>query len=238
MQIAPELEIAHINDKNLPDKILLGQNRLIAAHKNGNAPKCCRNCSNFIKRNWPDHIENPFFNIQLNHYRLCNLRCVHCGYRKNDQLESDTPHDTILPVLKACIDNGICSSNLLLEIGGGEPSLAPGIERLLEKAILSNWKAVINSNGAKFSNVFANGVNQGLFTLLLTPDAGSAEIYKKIKGVDNFYNTWRNIGRYMAATQGRALVKFILEAGNTEDIRAMINTSQQYGVKQLSFQWI
>lgn len=233
MQIAPELEIAHIHDENLPDKILLGQNRLIALHKNGDAPKCCINCSNFIKKNWPDHIEKPFFNIQLNHYRLCNLRCTHCGYRKNDHKETDTPHNLILPAIQTCIDNGVCSSNLMLEIGGGEPSLATGIENLLEKAIESSWTAIINSNGAKFSRVFASGVNQGLFTLLLTPDAGSPEIYKKIKGVDNFYNSWRNIGRYMVATQGKALVKFILEAGNTEDIRAMIRTSLQYGVKQL-----
>lgn len=233
MRISPDLEIAHIHDTNITDKILEGQNRLIQKHKSGNAPKCCQNCSRFLKDNWPDRLENQLYKIQLNHYRLCNLQCVHCGYRRNDPSETDTPHESILPVLQSCIDAGICRPDLFLEVGGGEPSLAQGMENLLEKAIEYRWKAIINSNGAKFSNIFATGVNQDLFTLLLTPDAGSPEIYKKIKGADNFHNTWRNIGRYMAQTRGKALVKFILEAGNITDIPAMIKTASQYGVKQL-----
>lgn len=94
-------------------------------------------------------------------------------------------------------------------------------------------RELINSNGAKFSEVFANGVNAGLFTLLLTPDAGSRETYARIKGVDNFDNAWRNIGRYMAATSGRAIVKFILEEGNKHDIPAMVDTAKKYGVQTL-----
>lgn len=233
MQIDPELEIAHIDDLNIENKILFAQNKLIERHKNGNAPKVCMKCPSFQKRDWSEKIESPFYNIQLNHYRLCNLKCTHCGYRRNDKAETDTPHEAILPVLKKCIETGICSHKLNLEIGGGEPSLAKDLEKFLEKAIDYRWTAIINSNGAKFSEVFTNGVNQGLFTLLLTPDAGSPSTYAAIKGVDYFNITWRNIGRYMAKTNGNALVKFILEAGNIHDIAMMIDTSKKYGVKKL-----
>ncbi len=107
------------------------------------------------------------------------------------------------------------------------------MEPILQYALDNAWEALINSNGARFSPIFASGVNANLFNLLLTPDAGSREIYARIKGVDAFDTTWRNIGRYMAATSGKAHVKFILEEGNKNDIPAMITTAKNYGVQHL-----
>ncbi len=234
LQISPDLELAHIDDADLPEKILVNQTRLRMRHKLNDAPKVCRTCSAFGDHDWdssPAH--GPFFNISLNHYKKCNLRCVHCGYRRHDDGERDTPHEKVFAAIHKCISAGICVPRPFLEVGGGEPSLAKGLENIMQHALENGWQALINSNGAKFSQVFANGVNADLFSLLLTPDAGSRETYARIKGVDNFENTWRNIGRYMAATSGKARVKFILEEGNKNDIPAMIETSRKHGVKTL-----
>ena len=231
--ISPELNLARIDDANLPEKILLGQTRLIARHKHDDAPAVCRRCESFIEDEWRDAPALPFSRITLNHYKKCNLKCVHCGYRQGDDSEHDTDHGAVLAAIQACMDAKICSSSPYLEVGGGEPSLARGLEDIFKRALADNWKVLINSNGAKFSPLFAEGVNAGLFTLLLTPDAGTAKVYEKIKGVDYFDITWRNIGRYMAATSAKALVKFILEEGNKDDIPAMIETSLKYGVKNL-----
>lgn len=50
----------------------------------------------------------------MNHNRLCNLRCIYCGYQNNDQLETDTSHYLILSAIQTCIDNAICCSKLFL----------------------------------------------------------------------------------------------------------------------------
>ena len=234
-QISPELEIAHIDDPNLAEKILAGQTRLKMRHKLGDAPAICRSCPVFVETDWdslpPERI--PFSRISLNHYKKCNLKCTHCGYRLGDDAEQDTPHDRVFEVILQCIEAGICTPRPTLEIGGGEPSLAEGIGRIMQHALENGWQAYINTNAAKFSEVFAKGVNAGLFALILTPDAGSRETYARIKGVDNFDLAWRNIGRYMQATDGNALVKFILEEGNKDDIPAMIATAKKHGVKTL-----
>lgn len=232
-QIHADPEIAHIDDPDLAERILQNQERLISLHRSGNAPIPCRRCASFVEKDWPDHLQGPFSKLIFNHFKQCNLSCQHCGYRHQDPHEKDTPHDAVFNAVKLLGESKIYVEKPLLEIGGGEPSLALALEDMLRYGLDHQWRALINSNGARFSELFANGVNAGQITLLLTPDAGSRDIYAKIKGVDNFDATWRNIGRYMAATNGNALVKFILEEGNREDIPAMIDTSVKYGVKTL-----
>lgn len=233
-RISPELEIAYTTDEDLPQKILQNQARILRLHKENAPPQACRACPSFIERDWAPEIEPLHFSkIFLNHYKKCNLRCVHCGYRGFDDEEEDTPHEQVFEAIKSCIAAKICLPKPFLEVGGGEPSLAKGLEPILQYALDNGCGALINSNGAKFSPLFASGVNANLFSLLLTPDAGSRETYARIKGVDAFDATWRNIGRYMAATSGKARVKFILEEGNKTDIPAMIETSRKFGVQHL-----
>ena len=98
----------------------------------------------------------------------------------------------------------------------------------------NNYKALINSNGAKYSEIITNGVNKGLFTLDLTPDAGSKEVYLKIKGADFFDITWENIKKYIQITDGKANVKFIIEEGNINDVQNMINKCLEVGVKHVT----
>ncbi|MDE5879971.1 MAG: hypothetical protein K2G99_08175 [Desulfovibrio sp.] len=233
-RVDPELELAHIDDPDLPAKILAAQTRLRMRHKLGDAPAVCRTCPSFGAYDWDSYpARGAFTQISLNHFKKCNLKCVHCGYRRQDDSEHDTPHEKVFAAIKNCIAAGILVPKPYLEVGGGEPSLARGIKDIMQHALENGWQGLINSNGAKFSQVFANGVNAGLFALLLTPDAGSRETYARIKGVDNFDNAWRNIGRYMAATAGKAIVKFILEEGNKHDIPAMVETAKTLGVQTL-----
>lgn len=230
----PELELARIDDPALPEKILAGQARLRMRHKLGDAPAACRACSSFGAYDWDRYpARGPFTQMSLNHFKKCNLKCAHCGYRRQDDAERDTPHEKVFDAIRRCIAAGICVPKPYLEVGGGEPSLARGLEDIVQHALENGWEGLINSNAARFSQVFASGVNAGLFTLLLTPDAGSRETYARIKGVDNFENAWRNIGRYMAATEGKAVVKFILEEGNKHDIPAMVETAKRYGASTL-----
>lgn len=232
--IDPALEIARVDDPALPQRILAFQSAFGKLHRQGAAPAVCHRCTNFQRDQWPAHLGQPFAIITLNHYRACNLRCVHCGYRRNDEQERDTPHELVLKAIKRCIAAGICVRQPHLGVGGGEPSLAPGMTDILRHALDHGWTADINSNGARFQPLYAEGVNAGVFALWLTPDAGSREVYARIKGADCFDATWRTIARYMEATGARAVVKFIIEAGNRDDVPAMISTAAAHGVRHLA----
>ena len=223
--------------KKAAKKIIEFQNNLIKLHKSGNAPETCKKCVHFKKALWKNHVNKKFGWISLNHYKVCNLKCTHCGYTKGDDTEKDSDHELVLKLINRFSEMNRLSKNLILAIGGGEPSINKGIEKILQYCIDKNYHALINSNGAKFSPLIAKGVNMGLFTLDLTPDAGSKEVYAKIKGVDCFDLTWKNIKEYMDNTEQKANVKFIIEAGNSDDVGNMIDTCVKNNVKnvKLSF---
>lgn len=232
--IEGNLTIGDINDKDIIKKIEKYQNDLIKLHKNNKAPECCKNCTNFKKDKWSNKINKKMFWIPLNHYKICNLKCTHCGYRKNDDDQKDTNHEKVLNLLKSLQEKGKLDKNCTIAIGGGEPSINKGIEKILQFCLDNNYKALINSNGAKYSEIITNGVNKGLFTLDLTPDAGSKDVYLKIKGADFFDVAWENIKKYTQSTDGKANVKFIIEEGNVNDVQNMINKCLEVGVKHVT----
>lgn len=230
--------IANIEDyKNLTDiikDIEDFQNKLIEKHKKGNAPKCCIACTNFKKAKWSDKINKKLSWISLNHYKICNLKCVHCGYRKSDDHEADSNHELVLKVIDVFSENKKLNKHVTLAIGGGEPSINKGIDLILQYCLDKKYRALINSNGAKYSELIAKGVKIGLFNLDLTPDAGSKEVYAKIKGVDCFDLTWRNIKEYIEKTNGKANVKFIIEEGNVNDVENMIEMCKSINIKHVT----
>lgn len=229
-----ELVITDINDPCVIQKVFNFQNNLIKLHKKGLAPDCCKNCVNFKKNKWPDKTDKKLSWIPLNHYKICNLKCVHCSYRKTDDNEKDSSHELVLKVIDKFNKKGKLKKDCTIAIGGGEPSINKGIEDILQYCLDNNLKALINSNGAKFSEKIAEGVNKGLFNLDLTPDAGSKEVYAEIKGVDCFDLTWKNIKEYIEKTEGKANVKFIIEEGNINDVWNMINTCKEKGVSHVT----
>lgn len=83
------------------------------------------------------------------------------------------------------------------------------------------------------SSDLVDGVNKGLFRIILSPDAGSREVYKNIKGKDYFETTWFNIKKYVEQTRGNVEVKFILEKGNIDDVDNMINMCLKTGVNKV-----
>lgn len=228
-----DLIIGDVEDKDIIKKIEKFQNNLIKLHKIGLAPECCKNCTNFKKERWNNKINKKYSWIPLNHYKICNLKCVHCGYRKTDDNEKDTNHNLVLNLLNRLHEKRKLKPDCTIAIGGGEPSINKGIEKILQFCLDKKYKALINSNGAKFLEIIAKGVNENLFTLDLTPDAGSKEVYLKIKGADFFEIAWCNIRKYVEATNGKANVKFIIEEGNIDDVRNMINKCHEAGVKQV-----
>lgn len=215
-------------------KILDKKEQMIQDFAQGKIYDCCKNCTSLIKANWGSKVKQ-INTITMNHYMACNLKCVHCGYRKEMEVKklADTSHDEVLNIVKKLKDLGLVTHNASFDIGGGEPSLSKGLIEIVEYGIEKNHGIHINSNGAEFVPVFAEGINKGLICLTLTPDAGSREVYTKIKGADYFDKVWRTIRQYMETCSQNVAVKFILEEGNINDIENMINMCVQNKVRDV-----
>lgn len=210
------------------------QNKLIEKHKKGNHPQCCKECTNLKLAYWSDKVDKKFSWIPLNHYKICNLKCVHCGYRNSDDKEKDSNHELVLKVIDVLSKKNKLDKDVTIAIGGGEPSINKGIDKIIQYCLDKKYHMLINSNGAKYSELIAEGVNRGLIHLDLTPDAGSKDVYTKIKGVDCFDTTWANIKRYIETTEGKANIKFIIEKGNSDDVENMIKMLKSVDAKHVS----
>lgn len=231
-----EVDIASTTDSvdAIVEQIARKKREMRESFKRGDIYDCCKGCPNLIERQWSE--ADIISQITLNHFMFCNLKCDHCGYVegvKNGSLR-DTDHGAVLDIIKNLSARAMLSDDVLFDVGGGEPSLSDGLKDIVGHVIGEGRRVHINSNAAKYVDLFAKGVNEGLIHLTLTPDAGSREVYKAIKGKDNFANTWKTIERYVAECNGNVLIKFVLQKGNVQDIENMLKKSKESGVRHVA----
>jgi molybdenum cofactor biosynthesis enzyme MoaA len=164
----------------------------------------------------------------------CNLKCKHCGYVLERTNSTDTEHGKILDIIKYLHNENYLDKSLRIDIGGGEPSISKDLQFMVEFLLNYAYKIHINTNCAKYVNLFAKGVNDDLVSLTLTPDAGSKDVYIKIKGADFFDTVWNNIGKYMDSTTNNVDVKFILQQDNLSDIENMVKKCVEKKVRKVT----
>lgn len=233
---SPDVDICQ-TDENIEiivKKILDKKQQMIEDFAQGKIYDCCKNCASARKANWGFNLKQ-IISITLNHYMACNLKCTHCGYWKEMEVKKllDTNHETVLNIIKMLIATKLVSQSVNFDVGGGEPSLSKGLIEIVKYCIDNNHHVHINSNGAAFVQLFAEGANKGLINLTLTPDAGSQEVYTKIKGADYFHKTWDSIRQYMEVCPRNVNVKFILEEGNVNDVENMVEMCVKNNVRDV-----
>ena len=93
----------------------------------------------------------------------------------------------------------------------------------------SKCKIKIYSSGIKYSKAIENLLRAGNCELVITPDCGDRQLYKKIKGVDKFDEVWSNIQNYAAAqneNKEQVRAKYIILPNindNEEEIKKFFN---------------
>lgn len=233
---SPDADICKTDEsiEEITQKIIDKKRQMIEDFAQGKIYDCCKACSCLAKANWGLSIKH-ISSITLNHYMTCNLKCTHCGYHKEMQVKKllDTDHGEVLSIIKKLKDLKFLDPNVQFDVGGGEPSLSKGLIEIVKYCTDNNHHVHINSNGAVFVPLFAAGANKGLINLTLTPDAGSQEVYAKIKGADYFHKTWDTIRQYMEACPSNVNVKFILEEGNVNDVENMVAMCVQNKVREV-----
>lgn len=217
------------------DKIFQKKQEMIAQFRKGDIPHCCAQCPCLVKKDWgepPRQIRS----VTLNHFMFCNLKCGHCGYLEGARSGRlvDTDHNQVLSIIRELNQRHVLSDDVSFDVGGGEPSVSDGLLEIVSHILQIRKRVHINSNGARFVDLIAAGINQGLLSLTLTPDAGTRETYVAVKGQDNFLKTWRNIAKYVSSCNGNVVVKFILQEANVGDIENMITKSVEAGVRKIS----
>ena len=150
--------------------------------------------------------------ILINHFRdLCNCKCCYCW---NWRRPRKVGLYSVKNILKYFYDAGMIANNASYSWGGGEVTLLPEFEELSQWiADQGNNKQTILTNGILFSSAITCLLERDAVNIIdISLDSGSPEGYKRIKGVDKFYDVIENIKQYMKQAKRPSIIslKFII----------------------------
>ena len=160
---------------------------------------------------------------------VCNCRCIYCHQTRERSLK--TPQTlTGYDIYRIGFDE-FGDSIKSVVLADGEITALPHCDKLLELVIENGWSAYIVTNAIIYNEKLARILNRPNSALNVSIDAGTAETYRKIKGLDAFSEVLSNLERY--AKVAPIELKYILLPGINdafEDVNGFISIAKGLNV--------
>ena len=190
-------------------------------HKKGKIHQGCVSCPYLKEDKWDNsrYIDN----LYISHWANCNSKCIYCYATQKPEEFSWKRSYFALPYIKEMYEKGILRPGGTISFGGGEPTLLEEFEDIVTY-FLDNyfWGIRVHSSGIKYSPALARAINEIRGYVVVSVDAGSSEVYQKIKQVPCYDLVRENIRKYALQTTflGRYLVstKYIIVPGINDSI--------------------
>lgn len=207
--------------------------------KNGRMLQNCVGCVFLEEKDWDDEDYINF--LQFNYWVQCNSKCTYCYEVQNKKMfDKIKPYNTV-PIISEMIEKNILRPGGEVSFGGGEPTIAPEFEGLIQLLTQSNFRNMrIHSSGIKFSPAIEEAIKQGVLNVVISIDAGSEKTYKKVKRVNAYKKVLENMKKYAEANTynyGLMTSKYIIIPNvndNRKEIDSWIETVRKIGGKWLA----
>ena len=207
-------------------------------HRKGNILPNCKGCVFLEEKEWDEEDYINF--LQFNYWVQCNSKCSYCYEVQNKKVfDKIKPYNTV-PIIKEMIDKNILRTGGEVAFGGGEPTIAPEFEDLINLLTNSGFRNMrIHSSGIKFSPAIEDAIKKGVLNVVISIDSGCEKTYKKIKSVNCFKKVVENMKNYAAANKnnyGLMTSKYIIIPNvndNRKEIDLWIET-----VKSIDGKWL
>ena len=153
---------------------------LIEEHKKGIINPKCIGCVNLVEKDWEENSKKISF-INLDYWTKCNSRCSFCFTMKDKEYYNSYKNYNFLPILEDMIKRDIISNNGHVSFGGGEVTLLPEFETVLNKFIDLGFNHIkIHTSCINYSYAIERGLEKGVIELIVSVDSGSKNLHKKI----------------------------------------------------------
>lgn len=197
------------------NKVVNCQRKIIKAHAHGNPPQICVDCGSLHRDLFRKEPEVFNFIFGSNEDYVCNFKCIYCG-------GEHVYLDNILPVLRD-IDmwqkshiSGLSRNRLLVSFAKGELFIRQDCDAILDFIKDKDWDIGILTNGSVYKSQVAEIVRGGQAVMMdCSLDSGTAETFRKIKGVDCYGKVLQNLRLYCQAGAMINLKYIILDGINT-----------------------
>lgn len=226
------------------------RNFYISQFKNNIIPNGCKDCPFIIKKEWDENVK--YNNVIIANRTKCSCNCIYCSLlegdfsgKKKKELNEQKSYD-IKPILKALDENNYIEENCNIQVVGGEPTEYPNkeFEWLLDFASKRNCKIEVLSSGINYSKVLGKFLKtySNNIKLLISPDSGTKELYKRIKQINAFDKVWKNIAKYINDSKknhnAKIYIKYIIIPNindSIEDVNNFIKKCEKVNCKNIVF---
>ena len=202
-------------------------------------PKVCEGCyeiNHYISDKKIEPFENKIDRLYFHNVMSCNAKCNYCAY---SHVEKGYKYN-VVPFIKELIDKKILSKDSEVYMSGGEITIYPEFEALLNLLLSHlNSRIEILTNGIKYSQAIFDCFKEDKCSLIVSIDSGTKETFKNIKQVDCFDKVVDNLKKYISASETakeHLLLKYIIVDDfndNKEEIKAFIDIAVSIGIKQV-----
>jgi sulfatase maturation enzyme AslB (radical SAM superfamily) len=213
---------------------LAARNRIIAENQAG-GHEACRGCAHLKTKRWP----KPKYAVQvvgIAQFARCNIYCNYCYLQTQDPASFEdgfNPYD-VKPAIDALIRDGHLAPNALIDWGGGEPTIHPEFDEILDATARRGAKHWIHTNGTRFPKPIRNGLSTKRIHILCSVDAGYPETYLKMKQRDFLDLVWKNLAEYVSRGC-EVVVKYIVKQENCSEpeLLAFLKKAKEIGVRKV-----
>lgn len=216
-------------------------------YREGSCPDMCRDCVNTAHKNWDDDDYIDY--LLLTPWVPCNSNCIYCSAPRDKYVLENTKVYKVLPLVKDMIENNILKKSGTIDFAGGEPTIYKEFEALLSEFVKNDFeKIIIHTNAIKKSNSIIKALKKGCARVLVSIDAGSKEIHRKVKQVNSYDSVWKNLKEYAKQQPDGAdfvKAKYIIVPGlndSEEEITLWLEKCKSINIKSvvlnLDFNWI
>lgn len=223
--------------ENLLSEIVQSKRKLYNALNQGEETEC-DSCPYLEFKNWND--SNNFLDIRkisFEYQTCCNLRCIYCSelfYGGN------TPNYSITGLLDDLITNKCLDKCESIVWGGGEPTVDVDFPKMISNITEINNCGVqrVVTNAVIYAPVLAELLLESKVNIITSVDAGTPEVYKKIRGQNFFGQVISNLKKYAEKGAENIIVKYILldENSSTNEINSFVNAIKHSPIMKCDFQ--
>ena len=187
------------------------KNQYREVQKRGDTVEGCRGCVFLEENDWiqSDYIDSIIFD----HFTKCNCNCTYCYTEEDKKRYNSLKTYNIFPIIEDMYKLNILKVGGSIGFGGGEPTILPEFEKLLNFLIKKGFRNIrVPSSGIKYSRVIEKGIKTGQVTVVVSIDSSSSETYQKIKQINAYNVVSKNLIRYAKAQKNsyNVISKYII----------------------------
>ena len=195
-------------------KVILEAKQELVRQINEGIDNPCTGCPWLRKDNWGPLERLTIKHLSFEYHSICNMRCIYCS---DTYYGGRKPSYSVRELYDSMKNDRALEECASVVWGGGEPTLAPDFVELFCEVVarIAPVRHKIFSNATRYLDFLSQALAAGTVTLVTSVDAGSDEIFKKIRGLSARRVVLDNLRRYLSEGAKNVVIKYILtEDGN------------------------